>query len=344
MCARAYRPCSTRSCSGSSTGTDVRAGRRRPGRRPVPLGPDQRGYLRRPHQLPPRWMPAPRPRRRARAAKGLPWSRCSRRTGVGFGERCRRSRVRPHAGYRGCRDADHRPRRFRPPQRLLRRGDRGLSRQAGCCSARASAERAVPGQGDPHRSAARGRWEFNEALRLPGSRAFMVVAATAERATTRAAGESALAACDVTSVWRLENDLSLGVLSLADLPRNEEAMGVLDRHAGGPVGVRRSSVSCGLSRVGVAPRAPGAADSATGRRCRAVPGPAAQRAASPPPRMPRWRPPTWCWAACSSFRPTRPAAGHVQGPGSGRRISAGGRHHLFCHPSTVGTACVASPR
>ncbi|MBC3190339.1 helix-turn-helix domain-containing protein [Pseudonocardia sp. C8] len=81
-------------------------------------------------------------------------------------------------------------------------------------------------------------WEVAEALRLPVEGAFMVVAATAELGhDPMPRVESALAACDVTSVWRLENDLSLGVLSLADRSRSEEAMGVLDRHAGGPVGV-----------------------------------------------------------------------------------------------------------
>jgi hypothetical protein len=88
-------------------------------------------------------------------------------------------------------------------------------------------------------SAAHGTlWEVAQALRLPVEGAFVVVAARADLGRDPMPRiESALAARDVGSVWRLENDMSLGVLSLGEAARNAAALEVLGRHAEGPVGV-----------------------------------------------------------------------------------------------------------
>lgn len=88
-------------------------------------------------------------------------------------------------------------------------------------------------------SAAKGTlWEVSQALRLPLEGVFLVVAATADLGhDPMPRVESALAVHDISSVWRLETDLSLGVLSLADLSRADVALEVLRRHATGPVGV-----------------------------------------------------------------------------------------------------------
>jgi hypothetical protein len=75
-------------------------------------------------------------------------------------------------------------------------------------------------------------WEVANALRLPLDGAFLVVAAETELGhdpIPRA--ESALAVIDVRSVWRLDAELSLGVLSLPDRSRNEAVLTVLNRHA-----------------------------------------------------------------------------------------------------------------
>src|ERR1700761_4245071 len=80
-------------------------------------------------------------------------------------------------------------------------------------------------------------WEVASALRLPLDGAFLVVAAETDPGhdpVPRA--ESALAVLDVRSVWRLDAELSLGVLSLPDRSRNAAALTVLDRHATGRVG------------------------------------------------------------------------------------------------------------
>src|SRR6201994_120118 len=80
-------------------------------------------------------------------------------------------------------------------------------------------------------------WEVANALRLPLDGAFLVVAAETELGhdpVPRA--ESALAVLDVRSVWRLDAELSLGVLSLPDRSRNGAALTVLGRHATGRVG------------------------------------------------------------------------------------------------------------
>ena len=80
-------------------------------------------------------------------------------------------------------------------------------------------------------------WEVASALRLPLDGAFLVVAAETEPGhdpVPRA--ESALAVVDVRSVWRLDAELSLGVLSLPDRSRNETVLSVLNRHATGRIG------------------------------------------------------------------------------------------------------------
>jgi len=82
-------------------------------------------------------------------------------------------------------------------------------------------------------AAARGTlWEVANALRLPLDGAFLVVAAETEPGhdpIPRA--ESALAVIDVRSVWRLDAEVSLGVLSLPDRARNGAVLTVLDKHA-----------------------------------------------------------------------------------------------------------------
>ncbi|HSZ40895.1 MAG TPA: helix-turn-helix domain-containing protein [Trebonia sp.] len=80
-------------------------------------------------------------------------------------------------------------------------------------------------------------WEVANALRLPLDGAFLVVAAETEPGRDPLPrAESALAVLDVRSVWRLDTELSLGVLSLTDRSRNGAALTVLERHAAGRVG------------------------------------------------------------------------------------------------------------
>ena len=87
-------------------------------------------------------------------------------------------------------------------------------------------------------AAARGTlWEVASALRLPLDGAFLVIAAETDLGhdpIPRA--ESALAVLDVRSVWRLDAELSLGVLSLPDRTRNGAVLNVLGRHATRRVG------------------------------------------------------------------------------------------------------------
>ncbi|RZT85937.1 PucR-like helix-turn-helix protein [Pseudonocardia sediminis] len=81
-------------------------------------------------------------------------------------------------------------------------------------------------------------WDVAHALRLPLDGAFMIVAARADLGhDPMPRVESALAVHDIRSVWRLETDLGIGVLSLTDRSREQSALAVLDKHAGGPVGV-----------------------------------------------------------------------------------------------------------
>ncbi len=75
-------------------------------------------------------------------------------------------------------------------------------------------------------------WEVATALRLPLDGAFLVIAAETQPGhdpIPRA--ESALAVIDVRSVWRLDAEMSLGVLSLPDRSRNGAVLTVLDKHA-----------------------------------------------------------------------------------------------------------------
>jgi len=75
-------------------------------------------------------------------------------------------------------------------------------------------------------------WEVANALRLPLDGAFLVIAAETELGhDPLPRAESALAVLDVRSVWRLDAELSLGVLSLPDRSRNGAVLTVLDRHA-----------------------------------------------------------------------------------------------------------------
>jgi DNA-binding PucR family transcriptional regulator len=68
---------------------------------------------------------------------------------------------------------------------------------------------------------------------------FLVVAAEVDEAgrDPLPRAESALAVLDVSSVWRLETDMSVGVLSLPDRARVEGVLKVLHRQAATRVGV-----------------------------------------------------------------------------------------------------------
>ncbi|WP_187366451.1 PucR family transcriptional regulator [Trebonia kvetii] len=80
-------------------------------------------------------------------------------------------------------------------------------------------------------------WEVANALRLPLDGVFLVIAAETELGHDPIPhAESALAVIDVRSVWRLDAEVSLGVLSLPDRSRNGAVLGVLDRHATGRIG------------------------------------------------------------------------------------------------------------
>jgi hypothetical protein len=80
-------------------------------------------------------------------------------------------------------------------------------------------------------------WEVANTLRLPLDGAFLVIAAQTDPGhDPMPRVESALAVLDVRSVWRLDAEVSLGVLSLPDRSRNAAALGVLGRHATGRVG------------------------------------------------------------------------------------------------------------
>jgi PucR C-terminal helix-turn-helix domain/GGDEF-like domain len=75
-------------------------------------------------------------------------------------------------------------------------------------------------------------WEVANALRLPLDGAFLVIAAETEPGRDPIPrAESALAVLDVRSVWRLDAELSLGVLSLPDQARNSAVLTVLGKHA-----------------------------------------------------------------------------------------------------------------
>jgi hypothetical protein len=91
-------------------------------------------------------------------------------------------------------------------------------------------------------------WEVANALRLPLDGTFLVVAAETELGhDPMPRAESALAVLDVRSVWRLDAELSLGVLSLPDRSRNGAVLTVLGQHATRRVGA--SPVFAGLHRA-----------------------------------------------------------------------------------------------
>ncbi|MEV0688178.1 helix-turn-helix domain-containing protein [Nocardia sp. NPDC050378] len=76
------------------------------------------------------------------------------------------------------------------------------------------------------------------ALRLPLEGAFLAIATVSDRGQDPMPRVvSALAAIDVTMVWRVRYDTAVGVLSLRNPARADAALQVLRRHAGGPVGV-----------------------------------------------------------------------------------------------------------
>jgi hypothetical protein len=80
-------------------------------------------------------------------------------------------------------------------------------------------------------------WEAAQALRLPLDGSFLVVAAEAKIGhDPMPRVESALAVLDVSSVWRLEADLLVGLLSLPNRSRNDAVLEVLGRHAIARVG------------------------------------------------------------------------------------------------------------
>lgn len=103
-------------------------------------------------------------------------------------------------------------------------------------------------------SAAEGSlWEAAQALRLPLDGSFRVVAAEAKLGhDPMPRVESALAVLDVSSVWRLEADLSVGLLSLPNRSRNDAVLDVLGRHA--------------MTRVGASPLISGLRQAAWGLR------------------------------------------------------------------------------
>jgi hypothetical protein len=74
-------------------------------------------------------------------------------------------------------------------------------------------------------------------LRLPVDGAFLVVAAETQVGhDPMPRAESALAVLDVRSVWRLDSEQSLGVLSSPDRSRNGAVLTVLNRHATARIG------------------------------------------------------------------------------------------------------------
>jgi hypothetical protein len=88
--------------------------------------------------------------------------------------------------------------------------------------------------------AAKGQlWEVAQTLRLPLDGAFMIVAAEATELghDPMPRVESALAVLEVGSAWRLQADLSLGVLCLPSKSRAARTLAALGQHATRKVGV-----------------------------------------------------------------------------------------------------------
>ena len=84
-------------------------------------------------------------------------------------------------------------------------------------------------------------WEIAQALRLPLAGHFLVVAAEAVELGRDPLPrvEPALAALDISSVWRLQPDQSVGVVALRRTAQAVSVLGTLSRHA--------------LARIGVSP-------------------------------------------------------------------------------------------
>lgn len=97
-------------------------------------------------------------------------------------------------------------------------------------------------------------WQAAQTLGLPLTGVFLVVAAETPQPGQDPLPriESALAAQDVRSVWRLEAAQSFGILSLGTRPRIDAALDILDRHAAGRIGV--SAVLHELGQAGWARR------------------------------------------------------------------------------------------
>ena len=187
-------------------------------------------------------------------------------------------------------------------------------------------------------------WEVANALRLPLDGAFLVIAAETEPGhdpIPRA--ESALAVLDVRSVWRLDAEVSLGVLSLPDRSRNGAVLTVLDKHATHRVGaspvfgeLHQASWALQLARLalGSNPGTPGWRSSATAR----------STCSSRPRRTPPSRRPARCSAPCSSCprtsstccsAPSRPGYGRAAPPAPPARSSS-------AIPTPSATGCAAS--
>ena len=97
-------------------------------------------------------------------------------------------------------------------------------------------------------------WQAAQTLGLSLSGFFLVVAADSPQPGQDPLPrvESALAVQDVSSVWRLEAERSLGVLSLGTRPRATAALDVLGRHAAGRIGVSPVFFELGQAGVGQA--------------------------------------------------------------------------------------------
>ncbi|WP_395728093.1 PucR family transcriptional regulator [Nakamurella sp.] len=97
-------------------------------------------------------------------------------------------------------------------------------------------------------------WQAAQTLGLSVSGVFLVVAAESPQPgqDPLPRAEAALAGRDVSSVWRLEAERSLGVLSLGARPRMAAALEILDRHASGRIGA--SPIFFDLSQAGWARR------------------------------------------------------------------------------------------
>lgn len=97
-------------------------------------------------------------------------------------------------------------------------------------------------------------WQAAHTLGLALTGVFLVVAAETQQPGLDPLPrvESALAVQDVRSVWRLEAEQSLGILSLGARRRVDAALDILDRHAAGRIGV--SPVLYELGQAGWARR------------------------------------------------------------------------------------------